>query len=109
MGSEEDTPQSQPSAPWRAAATFVMGVTGTLFRGLMYGANRPEVHGLDQFLQVLDGRKDVEKRERGLITGMPHISFAQAKTNEICSLEPHQCVRTYHLNRNASRNEAGPD
>ena len=70
MGSEEDVPQSQPSGPWRATATFVMGVTGSLFRGLMYGANRPDVHGLEKFLQVLDDRKDVKKRERGLITGM---------------------------------------
>ena len=69
MGSEENAPQSQPSGPWRAGATFVMGVTGSLFRGLMYGANQLEVHGLEKFLQVLDGRKDVKARERGLITG----------------------------------------
>ena len=96
MGSEEDAPQSQPSAPWRAAATFVMGVTGTLFRGLMYGANRPEVHGLDKFLQVLDQRKDVEKRKRGLITSMPLAYYLHIKANEICSLESYQCVRMYH-------------
>ena len=80
MGSEEDAPQSQPSALWRAAATFFMGVTGTLFRGLMYGANYPDVHGLDKFLQVLDERKDVKKRERGLITGMPLTSLCKCQS-----------------------------
>ena len=46
-----------------------MGVTGTLSRLFLLGANTTEIHGLDKFLGLLDQRHDVEKRERGLITG----------------------------------------
>ena len=35
----------------------------------MFGTNITEIHGLDGFLKLLDERKDVEKRTRGLITG----------------------------------------
>ena len=35
----------------------------------MFGTNSTEIHGLDGFLKLLDERKDVEKRTRGLITG----------------------------------------
>ena len=34
----------------------------------MFGTNSTEIHGLDGFLKLLDERKDVEKRKRGLIT-----------------------------------------
>lgn len=47
-----------------------MGLTGGLSRVFYYGLNRVEVVGLDRFLQTLDKRKDIEGRERGLITGM---------------------------------------
>lgn len=30
--------------------------------------NSVEVHGLDNFLDLLDKRKDIEDRERGLLT-----------------------------------------
>jgi monolysocardiolipin acyltransferase len=46
-----------------------MGLTGSISRGFLYGLNRIEVFGLDGFLETLDRRKDVEGRERGLITG----------------------------------------
>lgn len=48
---------------------MVMAFTGTLSRAFLFGLNRTEVHGLDDFLEVLDGRADIEGRERGLITG----------------------------------------
>jgi hypothetical protein len=47
-----------------------MGLTGSLSRGFLYGLNRIEVVGLDRFLETLDGREDVDGRERGLVTGM---------------------------------------
>lgn len=60
----------QPSLPWRMTSSMVMGLTAALSRGFLYGLNSVEVVGLDRFLEVLDKRKDVEKRQRGLITGM---------------------------------------
>ena len=59
----------QPSLPWRMTSSLVMGLTAALSRGFLYTFNSVEVTGLDGFLQILDKRKDVEKRERGLITG----------------------------------------
>lgn len=59
----------EPSLPWRVGSSMVMAFTGTLSRAFLFGLNRTEVHGLDDFLEVLDGRADIEGRERGLITG----------------------------------------
>jgi monolysocardiolipin acyltransferase len=49
-----------------------MGLTGTLSKGFLYGLNYMEVIGLDRFLETLDKRKDVDGRERGLLTGEGH-------------------------------------
>lgn len=93
----EDCPDA-PSLPWRAASTVVMGVTGLLTRGFLFGASRTEVHGLEGFLKLLDARQDVQGRQRGLITGM---EFSRSSGVEDCqvtvfrSIKPHQCVRTY--------------
>ena len=46
-----------------------MGLTGSIFRVMLLNANRTEVHGLDQFLGLLDKRHDIKARERGLVTG----------------------------------------
>ena len=62
-------PPAPPSLPWRIGSSTVMGVVGSLTRAFMYGLNRTETHGLESFLEVLDNRKDVDQRERGLITG----------------------------------------
>ncbi len=59
----------QPSLPWRMTSSLVMGLTAALSKGFLYTFNSVEVTGLEGFLDVLDKRKDVEKRERGLITG----------------------------------------
>jgi monolysocardiolipin acyltransferase len=48
-----------------------MGLTGTLSRGFLFGLQNLEVTGLERFLERLDKRKDVQGRDRGLITGMP--------------------------------------
>ncbi|KAL3417410.1 acyltransferase [Phlyctema vagabunda] len=51
-----------------------MGLTASISRGFLYGLNNMEVVGLDRFLQKLDDRKDVEGRQRGLITVSNHVS-----------------------------------
>ncbi|KAF2126184.1 hypothetical protein P153DRAFT_323342 [Dothidotthia symphoricarpi CBS 119687] len=69
----EEQPEA-PSAPWRAASTFVMGAVGVLCSGFLNVWSRPEVHGMDDFLRLLDEREKVENRERGLLTVSNHIS-----------------------------------
>ena len=68
MASED--PSDLPSLPWRIGSSIVMGVAGALSRTFLLAGNKLEVEGLDGFLELLDKRKDVEGRERGLITGM---------------------------------------
>jgi hypothetical protein len=86
-------PPTQPSLPWRTSSSIIMGITGMLVRGFMFGTNTTKVHGLDQFTKLLDERMVVEERQRGLITGWwsPGIQ-RQARTNLGRSLEPHECV-----------------
>ncbi|KAK3313532.1 hypothetical protein B0H66DRAFT_355230 [Apodospora peruviana] len=66
-------PQS-PGLPWRMASTMVMGITGIISRSILYGLNSVEVTGLQRLLDVLDSRKDIEKRQRGLLTVSNHVS-----------------------------------
>ncbi len=63
-------PAQQPGWPRRLVSTVVMGMTGVMSKVFIYGLNRVEVVGLDGFLKMLDSRRDVEKRQRGLITGV---------------------------------------
>lgn len=63
-------PLQQPSLSWRITSSISIGLTAALCRGFLYGLNTVETVGLDRFLDILDKRKDVEKRQRGLITGM---------------------------------------
>jgi monolysocardiolipin acyltransferase len=49
---------------------MVMGTAGVVSKCFLYGFNRVEVTGLSRFLDVLDARRDPEKRQRGLITGI---------------------------------------
>ena len=46
-----------------------MGVAGFLTRTFMYGLNSMETHGLDGFLNLVNERQDIDRRQRGLITG----------------------------------------
>ncbi|MCJ1354449.1 MAG: hypothetical protein MMC33_004438 [Icmadophila ericetorum] len=64
----------QPSLPWRMASSFTMGFIGIICRVAMKAGNHSEMHGLDEFLELLDKREDPKKRERGLITVSNHIS-----------------------------------
>lgn len=59
----------QPSLSWRIGSSITMGAIGVLSRLFMFGANKTEVHGLEDFLALLDEREDINSRKRGLITG----------------------------------------
>ncbi|KAJ2897983.1 hypothetical protein MKZ38_004251 [Zalerion maritima] len=61
-------PGSRPSLPWRLGSTALMGATGAISRTLLYGFNDVEVIGLPGFMELLDRRKSVKDRKRGLIT-----------------------------------------
>lgn len=77
-------PANQPEAPswqWRAASSATMGFIGTLCRSFLYTLATTEVHGLDEFLQLLDERQDVRARTKGLITVSNHISVYVRSTH----------------------------
>ncbi|KAH8668330.1 hypothetical protein BX600DRAFT_459726 [Xylariales sp. PMI_506] len=63
-----------PTLPWRASSSMVMGLTGMLSKGFLYGINTVEVTGLQRFVKILDERQDVGKRAKGLVTVCNHIS-----------------------------------
>jgi hypothetical protein len=60
---------AKPSLPWRAGSAATIGFIGSIARSFLYGLNQIEVTGLEGFLEILEKRKNVEGRERGLITG----------------------------------------
>ncbi|KAL4820318.1 hypothetical protein BDW67DRAFT_172998 [Aspergillus spinulosporus] len=63
-----------PSLFWRSlSSTTILGVAA-LCRGFLYACSRPETHGLEQFLELLDSRKDPSQRKKGLLTVSNHIS-----------------------------------
>lgn len=83
-GSPPTTPNL--SLPWRFSSSLVMGLTGSISRIFLYGLNRTEVIGLDKFLDTLNQRKDVEGRERGLITGTVSLEIFKASENNVNGL-----------------------
>ncbi|KAL4973450.1 hypothetical protein BDW66DRAFT_162081 [Aspergillus desertorum] len=63
-----------PSLFWRSlSSTTILGVAA-LCRGFLYACSRPETHGLEQFLELLESRKDPSQRTKGLLTVSNHIS-----------------------------------
>ncbi|KAB8230977.1 uncharacterized protein BDW43DRAFT_302073 [Aspergillus alliaceus] len=59
-----------PSLPWRIlSSTTIFGVAA-LCRSFLYACSRPEVNGLDSFLELLDSRQDPAQRKKGLLTGI---------------------------------------
>ncbi|KAI9892298.1 MAG: hypothetical protein M1814_001497 [Vezdaea aestivalis] len=70
-----DGPSVTPSWPWRTLSTCDISIIGFLSRGFLYGLSKPEVHGLDRFLGILDQREDIAGRSRGLITVSNHVSI----------------------------------
>lgn len=61
---------AEPSLVWRTGSSLITGLTGTLCRSFLSGLNKLEVHGWEKFSQLLAEREDIEKRKRGLVTGM---------------------------------------
>ncbi|TRX88515.1 hypothetical protein FHL15_010554 [Xylaria flabelliformis] len=61
----------QPSPLRLMTSSMTMGLTAALSRMFIYGLNSVEVTGLQRFLDILDKRKDVEARQRGLLTDDP--------------------------------------
>lgn len=70
--SSDDQTEDQPSLSWRVGSSIVMGMTGFISRTFLLAGNRLEANGLDKFLELVDERRDVDERQRGLITGMYH-------------------------------------
>jgi len=46
-----------------------MGLTGLLCKAFLYGCNRVDLVGWDDFARLLESRRDVNRRQRGLLTG----------------------------------------
>jgi len=67
-----------PGLPWRFTSSATMGVVTTIAKGFLYGLNNMEVTGLEGFLEILDRRKDIEGRQRGLLTGKRTIPSSSA-------------------------------
>ena len=42
---------------------------GALCRTFLLGLNYPEFHGLEEFMDLLDSRRDPSARSKGLLTG----------------------------------------
>ncbi|KAL5333240.1 hypothetical protein BJX70DRAFT_392342 [Aspergillus crustosus] len=64
----------RPSLFWRSlSATTITGVTA-LCRSFLFVCSRPQTHGLEEFLELLDSRKDASQRKKGLLTVSNHIS-----------------------------------
>jgi len=92
----EERPYEPPMLT-RAISSLTLGGVGFLCRSFLFALSRTEVHGLDNFLELLDERKDPKKRERGLITGMLWPLYTiHAFTDQQDSLESCKHVRTYH-------------
>ncbi|KAI2638257.1 acyltransferase [Xylaria nigripes] len=75
MAKIREPPPEQPALPWRMTSSLIMGLTASLSRVFIYSLNTVEVTGLQRFLDILDRREDINKRERGLITVSNHISI----------------------------------
>jgi hypothetical protein len=96
----EEKTLTQPGLPWRLGSSVIIGIVGSISRLFLYGANTTDVHGLDDFLGLLDKRVDVRNRQRALITGKSCTRMATMKELKGClirSVKPYQRVRMYHI------------
>jgi monolysocardiolipin acyltransferase len=75
MSSPSESPR-EPSLPWRIGSALTIGTVGSLCRTFLYALNETETVGLDRFLKILDERRDLDGRTRGLLTGMRYPSIA---------------------------------
>ncbi|KAB8349878.1 hypothetical protein FH972_023891 [Carpinus fangiana] len=74
MVDDAQPPPEAPSALWRAASTLTVGAVGTISRAFLKTFSKLEVNGLDDFTKLLEERRDVQGRERGLITVSNHLT-----------------------------------
>ena len=76
MQQHETPPNTElPSISWRTASYQTILSVSALFRAFLYGFNKIEVHGLPQFLELLESRSDYRTRHRGLLTVSNHVSI----------------------------------
>ncbi|KAF2400806.1 hypothetical protein EJ06DRAFT_529904 [Trichodelitschia bisporula] len=67
-------PLPLPGPMWNTASASLMALTGLASKTFLALGARTQVVGLERFVELLDSRRDVEKRERGLITVSNHVS-----------------------------------
>lgn len=67
----------QPTLPWRWTSAATFGAVGFLSRSFLYALNKTETRGLENFLEILDSRRDERDRTRGLITGELAMNFLE--------------------------------
>ncbi|TLD23052.1 hypothetical protein PspLS_07437 [Pyricularia sp. CBS 133598] len=75
MGVTANGPPQQPSLTWRSTSSILIGLSVAVSKGFLYGLNKVETIGLERFVELLDQRRDVQKRTKGLITVSNHISI----------------------------------
>ncbi|KAJ0426925.1 hypothetical protein BJY00DRAFT_297858 [Aspergillus carlsbadensis] len=68
--SETGATGDSPSAFWRGLSSSTVVGVAALCRSFLYACSRPETHGLEPFLELLDARKDPSQRTKGLLTAM---------------------------------------
>jgi hypothetical protein len=81
-----------PPLTWRIASTTTIAVIGILSKSFLGLLNTTKVHGLDGFVRLLDERKDVSKRQRGLITGNYTHEYVDSCELMFSSFESCLCV-----------------
>ncbi|KAH6661655.1 tafazzin [Plectosphaerella plurivora] len=59
--------------PWRLSSSLVTGLAGAVSRAFLYGLNKVETTGLDNFLKLLDDRV-AGRHKQGLLTVSNHTS-----------------------------------
>jgi monolysocardiolipin acyltransferase len=84
----------RPSLTWRVSSMFTLGLVASLSRLYMFAFEKTDLHGLNDFLKLLDERKRPEDRRRGLITGMPQELLCLGHSTDWSSIKPPHRVRT---------------
>ncbi|KAH8837412.1 hypothetical protein MCOR27_008338 [Pyricularia oryzae] len=75
MGVTANGPPQQPSLTWRNTSSILIGLSVAVSKGFLYGLNKVETIGLERFVELIEQRRDVKKRTKGLITVSNHISI----------------------------------
>lgn len=78
-----------PSAAWTTTSSTTMFGVGALCRAFLLGGSYPELHGLESFMKLLDSRRDVSQRTKGLLTGT--VVFQSLRCLRCANTIPSQC------------------